>query len=151
MAWMAPPRSARIVILDTGIGMSTAYLAHIFGPFSREQDSRVDKTEGSGLRMAITRRLVELLAAALRWTAGRARAVPLRLSSPCRLTTRRPSPTHFPDLHILVVDDGAVTREYMDNASGTSASMPTALTAATARWRWPGRSHLAGGITTPLF
>lgn len=48
-------------ISDTGIGMSAEYLGHLFTAFSRERDSRVDKTEGTGLGMAITKRIVELL------------------------------------------------------------------------------------------
>ena len=46
---------------DTGIGMKEEFLEHLFESFSRERDSRVDKTEGTGLGMAITKKLVELL------------------------------------------------------------------------------------------
>ena len=38
---------------DTGIGMKPEFLDHIFDAFTRERDGRVDKTEGSGLGMAI--------------------------------------------------------------------------------------------------
>ena len=48
-------------IADTGIGMQPEFLEHIFDSFSRERDSRVDKTEGTGLGMAITKKGVELL------------------------------------------------------------------------------------------
>lgn len=46
---------------DTGIGMSPEFLERIFDTFTREQDSRVDKTEGSGLGMAITKKIVDIL------------------------------------------------------------------------------------------
>lgn len=48
-------------ITDTGIGMRKDFMECIFDTFTREQDSRVDKTIGSGLGMAITKRIVELL------------------------------------------------------------------------------------------
>ena len=48
-------------ITDTGVGMQPEFLTHIFDAFSRERDSRTDKTEGTGLGMAITEKLVELL------------------------------------------------------------------------------------------
>lgn len=48
-------------ISDTGIGMREEFINCIFDTFTREQDSRVDKTIGSGLGMAITKKIVELL------------------------------------------------------------------------------------------
>lgn len=51
----------QFTIIDTGIGMREEFLEHIFDTFTREQDSRVDKTVGSGLGMAITKKIVELL------------------------------------------------------------------------------------------
>ncbi|MDR1700007.1 MAG: response regulator, partial [Lachnoclostridium sp.] len=46
---------------DTGIGMSEEYLQHIFESFSREKDSRIDKTEGSGLGLSITKKIVDMM------------------------------------------------------------------------------------------
>lgn len=51
----------RFSISDTGIGMRQEFLENIFDTFTRERDSRVDKTEGSGLGMAITKRIVNIL------------------------------------------------------------------------------------------
>ena len=48
-------------VADTGIGMSEEYLKRIFEPFTREQDNRVDKIQGSGLGMAITKQMVDLM------------------------------------------------------------------------------------------
>lgn len=46
---------------DTGIGMSPVFMKNLFTSFSRERDSRVDKIEGSGLGMAITRLIVTMM------------------------------------------------------------------------------------------
>ena len=48
-------------IRDNGIGMSEEFLARIFEPFERAQTSTVAGTEGTGLGMAITRNLVEMM------------------------------------------------------------------------------------------
>lgn len=51
----------RLTFADTGIGMKPDFLKELFSPFTREQNSRVDRTEGSGLGMAITKRIVEMM------------------------------------------------------------------------------------------
>ena len=47
-----------ILVKDTGIGMSEEYQKKIFESFSREDNARVQKTEGTGLGMAITKYIV---------------------------------------------------------------------------------------------
>lgn len=51
----------RFTISDTGLGMSDEFLARIFEPFSREDDSRASKRPGSGLGMSIVKELVTLM------------------------------------------------------------------------------------------
>ena len=51
----------RTVITDTGIGMSKEYLPMLFEEFSREHDSTGNRIEGTGLGMAIVKRLVDLM------------------------------------------------------------------------------------------
>lgn len=46
-------------VKDTGIGMSEEFIAHIFEPFSREQTSTVSGIEGTGLGMAIVKKIVD--------------------------------------------------------------------------------------------
>ncbi|MDC7288605.1 ATP-binding protein [Blautia schinkii] len=48
-------------VKDTGIGISREFIKNIFEPFSREQNKIVDKIQGTGLGMAITKSLVDLL------------------------------------------------------------------------------------------
>ena len=49
------------VVEDTGIGMAPEFLTHIFEPFERERTSTVSGIQGTGLGMAITKNLVELM------------------------------------------------------------------------------------------
>ena len=51
----------RIVVADDGIGMAPEYLATIFDSFSREESSLTNKIQGTGLGMAITKNLVDLM------------------------------------------------------------------------------------------
>lgn len=51
----------RFEIRDNGIGMSEDFLQHLFDPFSREINSVTNKIQGTGLGMAITKSLVDLM------------------------------------------------------------------------------------------
>ena len=51
----------RFVVTDNGIGMSEEFQKTIFEPFTREIHSLTNKVQGTGLGMAITRNLVELM------------------------------------------------------------------------------------------
>ena len=48
-------------IKDTGIGMSQEFIQHIFEPFEREQTATVSGIQGSGLGMAITKNIVDMM------------------------------------------------------------------------------------------
>lgn len=48
-------------IVDTGIGMSQEFLQHIFEPFSREHPDAGTNYQGTGLGMAITKEIVDLM------------------------------------------------------------------------------------------
>lgn len=46
---------------DNGIGMSEEYLTHIFDPFSRAEDTRTNKIEGTGLGMTIAQNIIQMM------------------------------------------------------------------------------------------
>lgn len=48
-------------VKDNGIGMEPEFLERVFDSFTREDDKRVHKTEGSGLGMAITKYIVDAM------------------------------------------------------------------------------------------
>ena len=51
----------RFVVQDDGIGMSEAYQKTLFDPFTREERSGTNKVQGTGLGMAITKSIVDLM------------------------------------------------------------------------------------------
>ena len=51
----------RFVVQDDGIGMSKAYQKTLFDPFTREERSGTNRVQGTGLGMAITKNIVDLM------------------------------------------------------------------------------------------
>lgn len=49
------------VFTDNGIGIPREYMPHIFEPFSRAEDSRISRIQGTGLGMAITENIVRMM------------------------------------------------------------------------------------------
>ena len=51
----------KFIVQDDGIGMSDAYQKTIFDPFTREEKSGTNHVQGTGLGMAITKSVVDLM------------------------------------------------------------------------------------------
>ncbi len=51
----------KFIIKDNGIGMSSEFVKHIFEPFERESTTTRNGIEGTGLGMAITKNIVEMM------------------------------------------------------------------------------------------
>ena len=101
----------RFTIADTGIGIQPAFLPQIFTAFSRERDSRVDKTEGTGLGMAITKRIVDLLGGSIEVNSRPGEGTSFCVALPMRIEEAPPM-EEFPGLKILVVDDDVILCEH---------------------------------------
>ncbi len=69
--------------------MSEEFLPHIFEPFSRAEDSRISKIQGTGLGMAITENIVRMMNGTIEVTAGWGRAASLRLQSAWNSSMKR--------------------------------------------------------------
>lgn len=50
-----------ITVKDNGIGMSDEYINNLFDSFTREEDDRVNAIEGTGLGMAIVKKIIDLM------------------------------------------------------------------------------------------
>ena len=73
------------VIKDNGIGMSEEYLDHIFESFSRERTVTESGIEGSGLGMAITKNIVDLLGGEINVSSVKGKGTEFTVNIPMRL------------------------------------------------------------------
>ena len=60
-----PDGRCRFVCADNGIGMSQDFLAHITEDYVRAEDSRVSKTQGTGLGMSVVKGFTDLMGGTL--------------------------------------------------------------------------------------
>ena len=51
----------QIIVEDNGYGMEPEFMAHIFEPFTRAESSMTNKVQGTGLGMAITKNIIDLM------------------------------------------------------------------------------------------
>ncbi|MDD3222017.1 MAG: response regulator [Lachnospiraceae bacterium] len=51
----------RNTVRDNGIGMTEAYMSHLFEPFTRDNNAVINQTEGSGLGLAIVKNIVDAM------------------------------------------------------------------------------------------
>ena len=70
----------RITVSDNGCGMEPEFVRHIFEPFTRAESSVTNKVQGTGLGMAITKNIVDLIGGTIsvESTPGKRRSAPLR-------------------------------------------------------------------------
>ena len=95
-------------VRDTGIGMSTAFAKRIFEPFERERTSTVSRIQGTGLGMAITRNIVDMMGGTIEVQTEQGRGTEFVIRLPLRLQTghrREERIEELAGLKALVVDD----------------------------------------------
>lgn len=102
----------QFTVTDTGIGIKQEFLADIFKPFTREKDSRIDKTEGSGLGMAISKKIVDLMGGTIEVSSEAGVGTRFTIRLPLQISTLDLKKFKFPDLKIIVVDDDVIVCEY---------------------------------------
>ena len=109
----------RMEIKDNGIGMSEEFLQHIFEPFTQEQRSSRTTYKGTGLGMAITKKLVDQMHGSLDVESepGKGSIFIVRLSLPVGKAPANAAPVETekkPDLqglHLLLAEDNELNAE----------------------------------------
>ena len=95
-------------IKDNGIGMSQEFAQKIFEPFERERTSTVSRIQGTGLGMAITKNIVDMMGGTIEVQTAQGKGsefiirVPLRVQAEHRPVEKI---TELEGLKALVVDD----------------------------------------------
>lgn len=92
-------------VKDTGIGMSEEFQAHIFESFSREDNKRVHRTEGTGLGMAITKYIVDAMDGEITVSSRQGEGTEFVVTLDMERAEERAEDMILPDWNMLVVDD----------------------------------------------
>ena len=92
-------------VKDTGIGMSEEFRARIFESFTREDNKRVQKTEGTGLGMAITKYIVDAMGGEIRVDSEQGVGTEFNVTLDFKRTDKKEEDMILPDFTMLVVDD----------------------------------------------
>lgn len=127
----------RIVVRDTGIGMSTQQLQKAFSEFEQAEASTTRKYGGTGLGLSITRQLIELQGGSIELESAEGEGTTVTVEIPYMLGNEellardreeQPEPGDLSGKSILVVDDEAYNRKLLltilekFNATVTEAS-----------------------------
>ena len=92
---------------DNGIGMDREFLQRIFEPFTRASDGQVSKTQGTGLGMAITKSIVQLMNGTIDVESAPGRGTKFTVTIFLKLQREGDDPAagKFAGLSVLVADD----------------------------------------------
>ena len=105
----------KFVINDTGIGMDESFIPHIFESFTQEDGSRNSKYGSTGLGMAITKNIVDLMNGTItvesKKGAGTAFTVIVTLRN-CEHPSWSSNYISYTSLRVLVVDDEELAAEH---------------------------------------
>lgn len=94
------------IIKDNGIGISEDFIPKLFEPFSRAEDSRISKIQGTGLGMAITDNIVQMMNGSIKVESKLGYGSTFTLSLPIRINDIDDTKQEdFIGLPILIADD----------------------------------------------
>ena len=105
----------RFVIKDTGIGMDASFLPKIFDAFTQEDSSRNNKYGSTGLGMAITKNIVELMNGTISVESQKGVGTEFTVVVTLTNSERQGASAGFVnpgDLRILIVDDEEIDAEH---------------------------------------
>ena len=97
-----------IRVKDTGIGMSKDFAERIFEPFERERTSTVSKIQGTGLGMAISKNIIDMMGGTIEVITEQGKGTEFVITLTLRLQSERRSVEKIAELSglkALVVDD----------------------------------------------
>ena len=93
-------------IADNGIGMTPEFQKIMFEPFSRADDHRTTKVQGTGLGMAITQNIVNLMNGSIKVDSAPGKGTKITVTIYLKLQeSKREQEKELLDLPVLVVDD----------------------------------------------
>ena len=102
----------RFTVKDNGIGMSQEFQQHVFDSFSREQTATRSGIQGTGLGMAITKNIVDMMGGTITVKSEQGKGTEFTVTLDCKISKTQTKSQPIPELRgarALVVDDDAQT------------------------------------------
>ena len=116
-------RLLRFTVKDTGIGMDAAFLPKLFEPFSQEDATRTNRYGGSGLGMALTRNMLDLMGGTVAVESEKGRGTTFTVELPLRVAPHAEVPEASPQtqetaaslagIRVLIAEDNELNAEIL--------------------------------------
>jgi two-component system sensor histidine kinase/response regulator len=145
----------RFEVRDTGIGIAPEVGERLFQPFTQADSSTTRRYGGTGLGLAVSKRLVELMGGAIGVSSEPGQGTTFWFTVRLRTTSERPlgtsQPSELSGLRVLVVDDNSTNRQFLrDQLSAWRMSVATAADAADALERLSAAAGAGAPFTLAL-
>ena len=99
------------IVSDTGIGMSKEFMAHLYQPFSRQTDSRVNSIQGTGLGLAITKQMVDLMGGTIECQSEQGVGTTFTVVLDIPVAEYQRAEMKLNEMDVLIVDDDEILLE----------------------------------------
>ncbi len=103
-------------ITDNGIGIDEDYLPKLFDAFTQEDATTTNRYGGSGLGMAITKNIIELMNGSISVTSKKNEGSTFIVTLPLRVSDRsskNDNTLHPSDFHVLIIDDDQISSHHV--------------------------------------
>ena len=111
-------RNVRIVVSDTGVGISEEFMPNLYEPFAQECDPRLKSSGGTGLGLYIVRKIITLMDGTITVKSQKEKGTEFTVCLPVRMEKRlrEDSPgsgqdVDFSGKKVLLVEDNRVNTE----------------------------------------
>lgn len=92
-------------VKDTGIGMSEEFQKKIFDTFTREENQQTQQIQGTGLGMAITKHIVDIMGGTIELQSEHGEGSEFHITLDLKKAEEKEEEMRLPPWNILVVDD----------------------------------------------
>ena len=118
-------RMLHFTIADTGIGMDAAFIPKLFEPFSQEDATTTNRYGGSGLGMAITKNMVDLMGGSIEVESEKDKGTTFTVRVPLQRALHVEAAPDIPEqpeadisisgLHVLIAEDMELNAEVLSD------------------------------------
>ncbi len=105
----------RFEVRDTGIGMDQAQISQLFKPFKQADESSTRKFSGTGIGLALAKRLIEMMDGSIQAEAQPGIGSTFSFELWCKIASpsQQPVKISIEGLHVMVVDDNPIDQQIL--------------------------------------